>query len=153
MDPDTTSTSLRTTQQGEAVRKRARSDDADGHRGDDGDGNGNVEGDGSRDLQQQYTSNNGIWSFPPPHGLATPAHKQSAVGTPTSAVAAMALATPAPLSQQQPSSALQVPGTGSEQKKRRRTSPEELKILEDAYLVNTLPSSEDRTRLAERTGM
>ncbi|KAJ9098702.1 hypothetical protein QFC21_004350 [Naganishia friedmannii] len=156
MDPDTTPASLRTTQQGEAVRKRARSDDADGHHGDDGDGNGNPGDDGSRGPQQQhYSSNNGSWSFPPPHGLATPAHKQSMVGTPTSAVAAMALATPAPNSQdqQQPSSALQVPGTSSEQKKRRRTSPEELKILEDAYLVNTLPSSEDRTRLAERTGM
>lgn len=38
-------------------------------------------------------------------------------------------------------------------KKRRRTTPEELKILEDAYLVNNLPSSEERAVLAERTGM
>jgi hypothetical protein len=43
--------------------------------------------------------------------------------------------------------------TTAEHKKRRRTSAEELKILEDAYVVNTLPSSEERTRLAERTGM
>jgi hypothetical protein len=41
----------------------------------------------------------------------------------------------------------------TDHKKRRRTSAEELKILEDAYMVNTLPSSEERTRLAERTGM
>ncbi|KAJ9122582.1 hypothetical protein QFC22_002011 [Naganishia vaughanmartiniae] len=155
MDPDSSPASLRTTQQGEAVRKRARDEDADGHHGDDGNGNANTQDDESRAPRQHHNSNNnnGSWSFPPPHGLATPAHKQSNIGTPTSAVAAMALATPAPHSQQQPSSASQVPGTGSEQKKRRRTSPEELKILEDAYLVNTLPSSEDRTRLAERTGM
>ncbi|GHJ87452.1 hypothetical protein NliqN6_3854 [Naganishia liquefaciens] len=42
---------------------------------------------------------------------------------------------------------------GDSHKKRRRTSAEELKILEDAYRVNTLPSSEERQRLAERTGM
>lgn len=41
----------------------------------------------------------------------------------------------------------------TEHKKRRRTSAEELRILEDAYVVNTLPSSEERARLAERTGM
>jgi hypothetical protein len=38
-------------------------------------------------------------------------------------------------------------------KKRRRTSPEELKVLEEAYERNQLPTSEERVRLADRTGM
>jgi hypothetical protein len=38
-------------------------------------------------------------------------------------------------------------------KKRRRTSPEELQVLEEAYEENCLPSSEERARLAGRTGM
>jgi hypothetical protein len=38
-------------------------------------------------------------------------------------------------------------------KKRRRTSPQELKVLEEAYERNQLPTSEERVRLADRTGM
>lgn len=43
--------------------------------------------------------------------------------------------------------------SGAQGKRRRRTSPQELQILEEAYKVNTLPSSEERSRLAKRTGM
>ena len=38
-------------------------------------------------------------------------------------------------------------------KKRRRTSPEELMVLEEAYERNQLPTSEERSRLAGQTGM
>lgn len=38
-------------------------------------------------------------------------------------------------------------------KKRRRTSPEELRLLEEAYERNQLPTSEERGRLAGSTGM
>lgn len=38
-------------------------------------------------------------------------------------------------------------------KKRRRTSPEELMVLEEAYVRNQLPTSDERARLASQTGM
>jgi hypothetical protein len=38
-------------------------------------------------------------------------------------------------------------------KKRRRTSPEELMVLEEAYVRNQLPTSDERARLAGQTGM
>lgn len=43
---------------------------------------------------------------------------------------------------------------GSESKKRRRrTTPNELQVLEEEYVKNPLPSASKRAEIAERVGM
>lgn len=76
-------------------------------------------------------------------------HATAAYQTPLPARAAVTAATSMDGTNAAPSTA----SSGTQGKRRRRTSPQELQILEEAYKVNALPSSEERIRLSQRTGM
>lgn len=89
-----------------------------------------------------------------PHGraAATPPAAADAFQTPLPAHTAAALTSVGAGAPNTHASNLS--STSSAQgKRRRRTSPQELQILEEAYKVNALPSSEERIRLSQRTGM
>lgn len=67
------------------------------------------------------------------------------------ALSACALSSPAP-----PLRPLGPPGTAENPlipKRRRRTSPQEQKLLENEFKKNPLPSQAERNRIAERVGM
>jgi hypothetical protein len=85
--------------------------------------------------------------LPPLTALSTPiTSKRSASTFDSTSMSMSARATPEVGS----TSASMSMSTG---KKRRRTSPEELMVLEEAYVRNQLPTSDERARLAGQTGM
>lgn len=66
------------------------------------------------------------------------------------------LKTPAPLlhsKMARTSAAAATPGLSSTSKKRRRTTPEQLRVLEDAYEEESKPSVEQRNSIADKTNM